>query len=151
MFKNFIKTALRSLVKDKYYSAINILGLAVGLTVTILIILYVYDELTYDNYHVKHDRIYRLESNFTLDNKLNHFAVTMVPLGPTLMDEYPEIGDIIDELVKTFPGGGQDATSAYISEGQQVWQSLNAEVDIDKMEPDEVARQYLLDKGLISE
>jgi putative ABC transport system permease protein len=91
MFKNFIKTALRSLVRDKYYSAINILGLAVGLTVAILIILYIYDELTFDRYHERHDRIYRLESDFTLDNKPNKFAVTQGPLGPTLMDEYPEI------------------------------------------------------------
>ncbi|MFC2112377.1 ABC transporter permease, partial [Bacteroidota bacterium] len=91
MFKNFIKTTLRSLVKDKYYSAINILGLAVGLTVTILIILYIYDELTFDRNHTLHERIYRLESDFMLDNKFHKFAATQIPLAPTLMDEYPEI------------------------------------------------------------
>ncbi len=91
MFKNFIKTTLRSFVKDKYYSAINILGLAVGLTVTILIILYIYDEITYDRHHELSERVYRLESDFTLDNKFHKFAVTQAPLGPTLMDEYPEI------------------------------------------------------------
>jgi putative ABC transport system permease protein len=91
MFRNFIKTTLRSLVKDKYYSAINILGLAAGLTVTILIILYIYDEVTYDKHHKLHERIYRLESDFVLDNKFHKFAATQVPLAPTLMDEYPEI------------------------------------------------------------
>jgi len=91
MFRNFIKTTLRSLVKDRYYSAINILGLAAGLTVTILIILFIQDELTYDKYHDQHERVYRLESDFTLDNKNHKFAATQVPLGPTLMDEYPEI------------------------------------------------------------
>jgi putative ABC transport system permease protein len=91
MFRNFIKTTLRSLVKDRYYSAINILGLAAGLTVTILIILFIQDELTYDKYHELHERVYRLESDFTLDNKNHKFAATQIPLGPTLMDEYPEI------------------------------------------------------------
>jgi putative ABC transport system permease protein len=91
MFRNFILTTLRSLVKDRYYSAINILGLAAGLTVTILIILFIYDELTYDKYHELHERIYRLESDFTLDNKNHKFAATQIPLGPTLKDEYPEI------------------------------------------------------------
>jgi putative ABC transport system permease protein len=91
MLRNFLMTTLRSLVKDKYYSAINILGLAAGLTVTILIILFIYDELTYDKHHVLHQRIYRLESDFTLDNKNHQFAATQIPLGPTLKDEYPEI------------------------------------------------------------
>jgi putative ABC transport system permease protein len=91
MFKNYLITILRNLVRDKYYSAINILGLAVGLTVTILIILYIYDEVTYDRHHLLHERIYRLESDFTIDNKNDRFAITQVPLGPTLKDEYPEI------------------------------------------------------------
>ena len=93
MFKNFIKTTLRSLVKDKYYSLINILGLAIGLTVTILIILFIYDELNYDKSHIRHERVYRLESDFTLDNKNHIFAATQIPLAPTLMDDYPEIVD----------------------------------------------------------
>jgi len=93
MFKNFITTTLRSLVKDKYYSFINILGLALGLTVTILIILFIYDELNFDKSHVMHERVYRLESDFTLDNKNHIFAATQIPLAPTLMDDYPEIVD----------------------------------------------------------
>lgn len=76
----------------------------------------------------------------------------LVPYARTeTLDEYPEIEEIINELVATFPGGGQSATGDYVSAGQQVWQELNAKVDIDKMEPDEVAREYLLDKGLISD
>jgi putative ABC transport system permease protein len=69
----------------------NILGLAAGLTVTILIILFIRDELTYDQHHKLHERVYRLESDFTLDNKNHKFGATQIPLGPTLMDEYPEI------------------------------------------------------------
>ena len=101
MLKNFIRTALRSLGRDRYYSLINILGLAIGLTVTIFIILFIYDELTFDRSHVLNDRIYRLESDFTLDNKNHKFAVTQIPLAPTLKDEYPEI----DEFVRCLPIG----------------------------------------------
>lgn len=91
MFKNWLITTFRNLIRDKYYSAINILGLAVGLTVAIFILLYVFDEITYDQDHFLHERIYRLESDFTINNKNDRFAVTQVPLGPTLKDEYPEI------------------------------------------------------------
>jgi len=67
------------------------------------------------------------------------------------LDEYPEIADILNALVATFPGGGAAATPEIVAEGQQAWQALNAKVDIDKMEPDEVAHEYLVAHGLIEE
>ena len=67
------------------------------------------------------------------------------------LDEYPEIADILNELVATFPGAGQPATPEIVSQCQEVWQGLNAKVDIEKMEPDEVAREYLIEHGLIQE
>ncbi|MCG8606912.1 ABC transporter permease [bacterium] len=57
MIQNYLKIALRGLLKYKGYSLINILGLAIGLTCFILIALYVQLELSYDNYHEKGDRI----------------------------------------------------------------------------------------------
>jgi len=51
--------------------------------------------------------------------------------------------------VATFPGGGKLAAPEIVAEGQAVWQALNAKVDIDKMEPDEVAHEYLVKNGLI--
>jgi len=66
-----------------------------------------------------------------------------------VLDKYPEIADILNELVATFPGGGELATPEIVAEGQTVWQALNANVDIDKMEPDEVAHEYLVKNGLI--
>jgi osmoprotectant transport system substrate-binding protein len=66
-----------------------------------------------------------------------------------VLDEYPKIEKILNELVATFPGGGEPATPELVSEGQKAWQNLNSKVDNDKMEPDEVAREYLMDKGLI--
>jgi osmoprotectant transport system substrate-binding protein len=66
-----------------------------------------------------------------------------------VLGEYPEIGDILDELVATFPGGGESATPEIVGECQSVWQELNAKVDIDMMEPEEVAHEYLVENGLI--
>jgi len=66
-----------------------------------------------------------------------------------VLDKYPEIEDILNDLVATFPGGGEEATPAIVSEGQKAWQELNARVDIDKLEPDEAAEEYLQANGLI--
>jgi len=66
-----------------------------------------------------------------------------------VLDKYPEIADILNDLVATFPGGGKPATPVVVAKGQTVWQTLNANVDINKMEPDEVAREYLVKNGLL--
>ncbi|MBN2481093.1 MAG: ABC transporter permease [Bacteroidales bacterium] len=95
MLKNYFTTAWRNIFKDKFYTAINIGGLAIGLTTAVFILLYVIDELTYDRSHVNHDRIYRLESQFVINNKEDLFSVTQIPLAPTLQDEYPEIEDFV--------------------------------------------------------
>ncbi len=67
------------------------------------------------------------------------------------LDKYPKIADILNELVATFPGGGKPATPVIVAEGQKAWQELNAKVDIEKMEPEEVAHQYLVNNGLTKE
>lgn len=67
-----------------------------------------------------------------------------------VLSTYPEIEGIINELVATFPGGGATATPEIVSECQTAWQELNGKVDIDKMEPDEVAHAYLIAHGLIT-
>jgi len=91
MFKNYIKTAFRSLYKNKGFTAINILGLALGLTTCLLIVLYVVDELSYDHYNVNHERIYRVNEDLKLgDNKVD-YAVCMPPLAKTLKAEYPYV------------------------------------------------------------
>ncbi len=70
-----------------------------------------------------------------------------------VLDKYPEIEDILNELVGTFPGGGQTATPDIVARCQKVWQGLNAKVDIKKdgkrMAPDKVAHEYLVKHGLI--
>jgi putative ABC transport system permease protein len=101
ILKNYLITAWRNIVKDKFYTLLNVVGLSIGLITAIYIFLYVVDELTYDKSHTNYKRIYRLESHFTINGKDDFFAVTQVPLGPTLKDEYPEI----EEYVRFLPTG----------------------------------------------
>jgi len=95
MLKNYFIVAWRNISKDKFYTLLNILGLAIGLTAAIFIFLYIRDELTFDKAHLKNKRIYRLESHFVINGKDEFLAVTQFPLGPTLKDEYPEIEEYI--------------------------------------------------------
>ncbi len=59
MFRNYFLIALRSISRQKIYSAINIFGLTLGITSTLLLVLYIADELSYDRFHPDADRIYR--------------------------------------------------------------------------------------------
>ena len=91
MLKNYLKIALRNLWKNKGFSAINIIGLSVGLATCLLIMLYVMDELSYDKYNEKADRIYRVDGDIQFGG--NHFilAVAPEPMGPTLRKDFPQV------------------------------------------------------------
>ena len=83
MFKNYLKVALRNLWKSKGYSALNIIGLASGLGVCLLIFLYVLDEISYDRYNEKADRIYRLDADIYFNNTQFTASASPDPLAPT--------------------------------------------------------------------
>jgi len=72
-------------------------------------------------------------------------------LRAEVLEQYPEVEDILLELVRSFPGGGEAASPEAIAECRAVWQELNGKVDTEQMQPREVAKQYLLDNGLIEE
>ena len=99
LFKNYLLSLVRNAVRDKFFTLLNLLGLAVGITATILIFLYVQDQLTYDKHNEHYDRIYRLEGDFFISEKQDLTAITQIPLGPTLKDDYPEIV----EMTRIFP------------------------------------------------
>jgi putative ABC transport system permease protein len=65
MIKNYLKVAFRNLLKHKGYAFINILGLAVGIAASVLIFLYITDELSYDRFHIQADRTYRLVADWS--------------------------------------------------------------------------------------
>lgn len=89
MFKNYLIIALRHLIKNKVYSFINIFGLAVGLTAVILILLYIQFEISFDTYHEKAERIFRIALE---DQKTaRRSPVTPAPLAPAMKEDFPEI------------------------------------------------------------
>ncbi|UCC38610.1 MAG: ABC transporter permease [Candidatus Aminicenantes bacterium] len=93
MFKNYLKIAWRNLAKQKVYSAINILGLAVGLAGAILAFLFVQNELSYDRFHKNTKNLYRLHTIFHAEDgsiERNWKSVTM-PMGPAVEEYFPEI------------------------------------------------------------
>jgi putative ABC transport system permease protein len=96
MLQNYFKTGFRNLVRNKVYSAINIAGLAVGIAACILIFLYVKDELSYDRYHSKADRIYRVTRDFVSnDGSVSlHLGHVAPPFGPLLEQDFPQIESI---------------------------------------------------------
>lgn len=91
MIKNYFKIALRNLWKNKGYSAINIFGLAVGLASCLLITLYVTDELSYDRYNKKADRIYRINSDIRFGGADLHITETSDMMGELLKKDYPQV------------------------------------------------------------
>ncbi|MFC4722790.1 ABC transporter permease [Geojedonia litorea] len=91
MIKNYFKIALRNLFKNKGFTAINIIGLALGLGCFIVIAMYVADELSYDRYHDKADRIYRIHSDIRFGGTDLIMAVSSDPIGATLKQDYPEV------------------------------------------------------------
>lgn len=91
MFKNYLKIALRNIRKHKGYSFINIAGLAIGVAACLLLVLWVQDELSFDRYHEKADQVYRVVSQYEAEAKTRRFAWTSAPVGPALVNEFPEI------------------------------------------------------------
>jgi len=91
MLKNYILTAIRSLLRNKGFSIINILGLSIGLASFILIALYVYHELSFDRYHAKAGRIFRIVENLRTENEILFQSTSSPPMGPALLKDFPEI------------------------------------------------------------
>lgn len=96
MLKNYLKIALRKLWKEKTYSAINIFGLAVGMTCCVLILVFIQDELQYDQHHEKKDRIYRVTREwFNADGASSlHLARVAPPVAPLMKIDFQDIEQI---------------------------------------------------------
>jgi putative ABC transport system permease protein len=102
MLKNYFKTALRNLFRNKTYAVINITGIAIGLTAFWLIALYIADDLSYDRYHKNADRIVRVAQHAKWDGGELHIAATSAPFASELKAAYPEI----QAATRIIPEGG---------------------------------------------
>lgn len=102
MLKNYIKIAWRNILKKKVYSIINIVGLGVGMACCVLIFMFVQDELSYDNYHEKGDRIYSVthgtkspEGKTEGSEAYPFWVWGNAPVGPALHLDFPEIEKVV--------------------------------------------------------
>jgi putative ABC transport system permease protein len=95
MLKNLLTIALRNIFKDKTYSAINILGLTIGITCSMFLFLYILDELSFDRYHKNADNIYRVVSNIKEPDNAFTWAVAQIPMAEELRDNYPEVENAV--------------------------------------------------------
>jgi putative ABC transport system permease protein len=91
MFINYIRTALRSIRKNKIFSIINITGLSVGLTCFMLISAYIYNELTYDRYAAEADNIYRVNLSVTGNGNVVVYPDVDIAVGKGMMESFPEV------------------------------------------------------------
>ena len=91
MFKNYLGIAWRNIRRHKGYSFINIAGLAIGMACSLLILLWVQDELRFDRFHENGDDIYRVIQDIKFSDHDTTWAITQGPLGPSLENDFPEI------------------------------------------------------------
>ncbi len=91
MFKNYFKTAWRNIRKNKLFSAINILGLSIGIATCFIIMLYVQDELSYDRFNVKAERTYRVAFKANMNGGKILEGNVMPPVAAALKNDYPEV------------------------------------------------------------
>jgi len=91
MIKNYLKIAFRNIYRNKIYSFINVFGLAVGMACSILILLWVQEELSYDDFHANGDEIYQAYLKTTRDDNIGFQSTTSPAIAGILKNEYPEI------------------------------------------------------------
>ncbi len=101
MFRNYLKIAYRNLIKNKAYTLINVLGLALGIGCSLVIFKVLQFETNFDKHHVNFDRIYRISSESIYPDRTNKGMGTPHPLGAAIKTDYPEI----QQVVRTYYGG----------------------------------------------
>lgn len=95
MIKNLLTVAFRNFRKDKWYSLLNVLGLTIGITFSLFLIFYIRDELNYDRFYKKTDRIYRIVSYIQERDKNTNWTLTQMSLAATLKKDYPEVEEAV--------------------------------------------------------
>jgi putative ABC transport system permease protein len=94
MIKNYLKTAYRSLLKNKGFTTINVLGLTLGIATCLLIVFYVMDELSFDRFNDNADRIYRVNNDIKFGGMENSYAVAPPPAAMALKADFPEVEQV---------------------------------------------------------
>ncbi len=111
MFKNYLKTAIRSFKKNKVYSLLNVFGLAIGIACAALIFLWVEDEVNWDKFNLKKDNLYLIRENQKYDTYVATFGSTPGLMGPAMQAEIPGVANtcrIYDEDATLFSIGDKN-------------------------------------------
>lgn len=95
MFGNYLKIAIRNIIRARLFSVINIVGLAIGIAGTLMIMTYVAGELNFESFHANKNRIYRVATDFGQESSKMPFASTVPALGPALMETVPEVENAV--------------------------------------------------------
>src|SRR5688572_12475837 len=106
MIRNYLKTALRNLSRNRGYALINVFGLAVGIAACLLIFLVVRFETSFDKFHSKKDKIYRVASVYHTQDGLEYSGGSSFPTGPALRIDFPQI----KEVANIFRSGNDQVT-----------------------------------------
>lgn len=156
MIRNNLLIAFRTFRKQLNYSVLNVLGLSVGIAASLLIFQYVRYEQSFDRFHTKADRIYRIQYNGWVNGKKNFESAVAVPMAPrALKDNFPEV----EEFTRFFPTGGvmsrlrPDGTevSFYETKMQFVDPSVFRVFDFSLLKGDPNTALDGVDKAVISE
>ena len=102
MLKNYLMVAFRNVKRQKGYSLINIFGLAIGMALCLLILIYVQDELSYDSFHEKSDRIFRIVQEENHDGQILNYMQIGAGINVRLETDFPEA---IEKTARLFPAG----------------------------------------------
>lgn len=121
MIRNYLKVAIRNLLKRKGFSIINIFGLATGMAVCLLIVLYVQSELSYDEHHEKGDNIYRVALHRSYPGRTTSYATIPQSFAGAYSTDFPEV----EESVRIFQFLGGDNNNLMVRVGDKVFQESN--------------------------
>src|SRR5687767_4810222 len=104
MIRNYFKIAIRSLIRNRAFTFINMFGLVLGISFSTMLYTYVSNELSYDSFHQKSDRTYRvLTLNKSIPDNIRTFGYTTPPLGAELVNTFPEV----EEMTRLYQFSGQ--------------------------------------------
>ncbi len=115
MLQNYFKIALRSILKNRVYSFINIIGLAIGLTCFILLGIHVTDEFSYDKFHAKGDNLYKVVLERSYPDHITNYAVIPHSFSDVLVNDIPEVKN----AVRLFGGGNNPVMVTYVNDQEE--------------------------------
>jgi putative ABC transport system permease protein len=95
MLKNYFILALRNLKRDFFYNSMNILGLTIGISSSLLLLMYVIDDLSYDRYHENHENIYRIGTHITETDDAFSWSVCPYPMAPQVKEDFPQVKEFV--------------------------------------------------------